>query len=132
MGNNPGDITTSRKIKNALWVTFGTIFLGLGIIGIVLPLLPTTPFLLLTAWCYYNGSPKLHEWLINHKWFGDYIKNFQEKKGIPRKAKIISIAMLWITIGFSMVFIVDYLLLHIVLAGIAVAVTVYILSFKTI
>jgi uncharacterized membrane protein YbaN (DUF454 family) len=131
MESIPEDVTTTRKIKNALWVTFGTIFLGLGIIGIALPILPTTPFLLLTAWCYYNGSPRLHNWLINHKWFGEYIRNFQEKKGIPLKAKIISISMLWLTIGISMVFIINLLLLHIILAVIAVAVTLYILSFKT-
>ena len=131
MESKPEEIATSRKIKNALWVTFGTIFLGLGLIGIVLPLLPTTPFLLLTAWCYYNGSPRLHNWLLNHRWFGEYIRNFQEKKGIPLKGKILAISMIWISIGFSMIFIIDLLILHIVLAVIAAAVTIYILSFKT-
>jgi uncharacterized membrane protein YbaN (DUF454 family) len=129
--SNPG-ISLTRKIKNALWVTAGTISLALGIIGIVLPLLPTTPFLLLTAACYLRGSERMHNWLLNHKWFGDYIRNFQEKKGIPKRAKIIAISMIWITIGFSMIFIIHLLILHIVLAGIAIAVTIYILSFKTI
>ena len=125
------DMTTSIKIKSALWVTAGTIFLALGIIGIVLPLLPTTPFLLLTAACYYRGSKRMHDWLLNHKWFGGYIRNFQEKRGIPKRAKIISISMLWITIGFSMIFIIEMLILHIILGVIAVGVTIYILSFKT-
>ena len=124
-------ISFTTKVKKALWVTAGTIFLGLGLIGIAVPLLPTTPFMLLTAWCYYHGSERLHTWLLNHKWFGEYIRNFQEKKGIALRAKIISIATLWATIVFSMVFIIEMLYLHIILAGIATAVTIYILSFKT-
>jgi uncharacterized membrane protein YbaN (DUF454 family) len=124
-------MSTSRKIKNALWTTAGFIFLGLGLIGIAVPLLPTTPFLLLAAWCFFHGSPRMHNWMLNHRWFGDIIRNFQEKKGIPLKAKIIAISMIWISIGFSMIFIIDVLLLHILLAGIAAAVTIYILSFKT-
>lgn len=124
-------VSLLTRLKKALWVSAGTFFLGLGLIGIVVPLLPTTPFLLLTAWCYYHGSEKMHNWLLNHRWFGEYIRNFQEKKGIPLRAKIISVAMIWGTIGFSMIFIIDILILHIVLAVIAAAVTIYILSFKT-
>ena len=82
------------KVKRTLYVLFGTIFLGLGILGIVLPVLPTTPFLLLAAACYLRGSEKLHKWLIQHKIFGEFIQNYMEGKGIKRKQKIISIIFL--------------------------------------
>ena len=71
-------------------ITTGTFFVGLGIIGIFLPLLPTTPFLLLAAACYARSSKRFYNWLLNNKWFGNYIKNYRERKGIPLQIKIIS------------------------------------------
>ena len=68
-------------------IILGTISLGLGILGIFLPLLPTTPFLLLTAALYFKGSPRLYQWLLNHKYFGTYIRNFRENKAIPLLVK---------------------------------------------
>ena len=76
-------------------IILGTISLGLGILGIFLPLLPTTPFLLLTAALYFKGSPRLYQWLLNHKYFGTYIRNFRENKAIPLRAKIISLLLMW-------------------------------------
>lgn len=118
-------------IKKYVYVFIGTISLLLGIIGIVLPVLPTTPFLLLTAWLYFRSSPKLYEKLINSKYFGTYIKNFREDKSIPLHAKIISVLMLWITIGYSAIFIIEVLFLKFLLLLIAITVSVHILSFKT-
>ena len=64
-------------------IILGTVSLALGIIGIFLPLLPTTPFLLLTAALYFRGSPRLYQWLLNHKCLGPYIRSFRENKAIP-------------------------------------------------
>lgn len=114
-----------------LYAILGTVSLCLGILGIFLPLLPTTPFLLLTAALYFRSSPKLYNWLIRHKYFGSYIRNFREHKAMPLKAKILSITLLWITMLNCVFFVVSYPWLRIILLLIAVGTTYYILSFKT-
>jgi len=114
-----------------LYAILGTVSLCLGILGIFLPLLPTTPFLLLTAALYFKSSPKLYNWLIRHKYFGSYIRNFREHKAMPLKAKILSITLLWITMLNCVFFVVSYPWLRIILLLIAVGTTYYILSFKT-
>ena len=112
-------------------ITTGTFFLGLGIVGIFLPLLPTTPFLLLAAACYARSSKRFYNFLLNNKWFGNYIKNYRERKGIPLKIKILSISFLWIVIGYAVIFVVHILLGKIVIILIAVGVTMHILSIQT-
>ena len=69
----------------------GCLAVVLGILGIFLPLLPTTPFLLLAAACFFRSSPRLYNWLISHKRMGPYIRNFREHRAIPLKAKVISV-----------------------------------------
>jgi len=112
-------------------VVLGFLSLAIGIFGIVIPLLPTTPFLLLSAACFLKGSDRMYRWLMNHKLFGEYIRNFREKKAIPLKTKAVAISLLWITILFSIFFMVESIYLRIMLAAIAIAVTVHILHFKT-
>jgi len=118
-------------ILSKILIGSGTFFLIIGIIGIFIPILPTTPFLLLAAACYAKGSKKFYNWLINNKWFGEYIKNYRERRGIPLSVKIISITILWITIAFSTFYIVSNLLIQIILIIIAVGVTIHILTIKT-
>ena len=118
-------------IKKGILVASGTFFLVLGVIGIFIPLLPTTPFLLLSAACYIRGSKKFYNWLIKNKWFGEYIKNYQEGKGVPLNVKIISLIILWITIIFSTIVIVSYFLIRIILIIIAIGVTIHIMAIKT-
>ncbi|GBU24415.1 hypothetical protein R83H12_01045 [Fibrobacteria bacterium R8-3-H12] len=124
-----------RKIlqimSKTLYIIFGSISLVLGTIGIFLPLLPTTPFYLLTAWLYMRGSKKLYDKVMNNKYFGTIVKNFQKDKSIPLKTKIIIISMLWGTILFSAFLIVSALWLRLILFAIAIGVTIHILSFKT-
>ncbi|MCL2039394.1 MAG: YbaN family protein [Bacteroidetes bacterium] len=115
-----------------LFVFIGIISLGLGILGIFLPLLPTTPFLLLSTILFARSSKKLHNWLINHKVFGNYIRNFIEEKSIPLKVKISSTLLLWFTILFSIFFVIeDKTWLQILLFAIAIGVTIHILHYKT-
>lgn len=86
-----------RLNKTAL--TFaGHAFVGLGIIGAILPLIPTTVFLLLAATCYARSSPRFYHWLMHNRYFGNHIKNYKEKQGTPLSVKITSISILWITI----------------------------------
>jgi hypothetical protein len=118
-------------MKNFLFKLFGIISLGLAILGIFLPILPTTPFLLLSSFLFMRSSDKLHKWLIEHKIFGQYIKDFQEEKAIPLKVKISSISFLWITILLSVFFFIEKLWVELLLISIAIGVTIHILQYKT-
>lgn len=109
----------------------GTISLILGIIGIALPILPTTPFLLLTAFCYLKSAPAWHKRLLESKHLGPYIKNFQENKCIPLRIKVYSISMLWLTISISAIFFVSLWWVRSLLFAIAVGVTIHILSYPS-
>jgi uncharacterized membrane protein YbaN (DUF454 family) len=115
-----------------LLIFIGIVSLGLGILGIFLPLLPTTPFLLLSAMLFARSSKKLYDWLINHKVFGNYIVSFMKEKAIPLKIKILSTFLLWATILFSIFFVIeDKTWLQILLFAIAIGVTIHILHYKT-
>jgi uncharacterized membrane protein YbaN (DUF454 family) len=114
-----------------LLVIAGTVCVGLGIVGIFVPVLPTTPFLLLAAACYARSSKRFHSWLLNNKWFGSYIRNYLERKGITLRAKIITLSLLWITIGVSITFAVETLALKLILGIIAIGVSIHILSLRT-
>ncbi|MBR2981356.1 MAG: YbaN family protein [Odoribacter sp.] len=114
-----------------VYATIGTISLILGVMGIFLPVLPTTPFLLLTAALYFKASPKLYNWLMNHKCFGPYIRNFREHKAIPLRAKIVSVTMLWGTLLYCTIFVADIIWLRLFFIILAIAITIHILSFKT-
>ncbi|MCL5877542.1 MAG: YbaN family protein [Candidatus Bathyarchaeota archaeon] len=121
-----------QKVVRALLLVAGTICLALGAIGIFLPILPTTPFLLLAAACYLRSSERMHKWLLGNRWFGEYIKNYQAGRGIPMKTKILAITLLWAAILFSMFFMVSEILIaQIVLFAIAVGVTVHLARLPT-
>ena len=112
-------------------IILGTVSLALGVLGIFLPLLPTTPFLLLTAALYFKGSPRLYQWLLNQKHLGPYIRNFRENKAIPLRAKIISLLLMWGTMLYCIFFLIPLVWVKILLFLIASGVTYHILSFKT-
>ncbi len=114
-----------------VYIGIGTISLGIGIIGIVVPLLPTTPFLLLSAACYAKGSTRLYHWFINVKWIGKHIENYHEGRGVTTRVKLFSILFLWFTISISMILTWPNLLIQIALIIIASAVTYHIVSLKT-
>ena len=118
------------KLLNYLCTILGFLCVGFAVLGIFLPVLPTTPWLLLAAWLFYKGNPKMRIWLLNNKYLGPYIDNYIKYRAIPLKSKIISISMLWITILFS-VYIVNPILLKILLLCIAVGVTIHLLMIKT-
>jgi uncharacterized membrane protein YbaN (DUF454 family) len=121
-----------RKAVRILLMVVGSVSLFLGAVGVFLPIIPTTPFLLLAAACYLRSSERMHKWLLNNRWFGEYIKNYQAGRGIPRKTKLFAIAALWITILFSVVFVVDEILvMQVVLLVIAVGVSVHLIRIPT-
>lgn len=129
-GSVPREVTSSGLLKGLL-IFAGTLFVGLGVLGIFLPLLPTTPFLLLAAACYAKSSKRFYHWLLSNRWFGKYIKNYRERRGIPSRVKISTISILWITIALSAYFATESFLVRAILVLIAMGVTVHILSMRT-
>ena len=87
-----------------LYLVAGFLLVGLATLGIFLPLLPTTPLLLLAAWCFAHSSEKYHRWLLEHRVFGPIIKNYQENRCIPLKTKILSVAMIVLFGGYAVGF----------------------------
>ena len=118
-------------LKRLLWNIAGTVFLGLGLIGIALPVMPTTPFLLLAAACYLNGSARMYEWMTRNKLFGRYLRDYMEGRGIPLKAKIASIGFLWLAISASILLVIDDLIIRAILLAVGVSVTIHILRIRT-
>lgn len=114
-----------------LLILLGSISLALGVIGIFLPLLPTTPFLLLSAALYVRSSEKLYQWLIHQKYLGNYIRHFREHKAIPLRAKIFSITMVWITLTYCAIMISDEIWIKSLFLILAISITWHILSYKT-
>lgn len=124
-----------KKLKpwqRNLFIAGGLISLALGLLGIPLPLLPTTPFLLLSAWFFARSSERFYHWLIHHRHFGKAIRNYREKGGVDRKVKIWAISLLWISIGLSAVFAVNNCWVRVLLLVIAIGVSIHINSLKTI
>ena len=109
----------------------GLISLGLGILGIFLPVLPTTPLLLLAAALFLRSNMKLYAWLLNHPKLGPYIRNFMEHKAIPLKVKIISVSLVWITLLNCAIFVADHWAFRLFFIILAAAITYHILSYKT-
>ena len=122
---------TSQKIVRALFFVAGTITLALGAIGIVLPVLPTTPFLLLALGCYFRSSERMTRWMLTNRYFGKYIRNYKEGKGIPLKTKLFALTVLWIAIGYSALFIIPMLIVQIILFAVAVGVTIHLTRLPT-
>lgn len=109
-------------------VAAGTLSLGLGLFGIFVPVLPTTPFLLLAAACYARGSQRFYCWLINNRLFGTYIRSYREGRGLPLKVRVFTVIILWLTIGSTALIFVDEDWQKVLLTAIALAVTVHVAS----
>ena len=110
----------------------GCISLALGIMGIFLPMLPTTPFLLLSAATWVKASPSLYAWLLNHKLFGEYIRNYREHRAIPLRVKIVSVSLVWLTIGYCIFTVVDkWWWAQLLMTLLAIAISWHLLSFNT-
>jgi len=110
----------------------GFVLLGIGVLGMFLPLLPTTVFFLLAAWCFARSSERFHYWLHNNRFFGKYLANYRSKGGMTRGSKIFSIVFLLAGISVSVLFLTENLYIRILLAAIAVGVTWHLLTIKTI
>lgn len=119
------------EARRIVYILLGSLFLILGAVGIFIPLLPTTPFWLLTCWFYLRSSEKLYNRAMSNRYFGSYIKGFMVDKAIPVRSKVISISVMWISAILTSVYLIEYLWVKILLILISIGVTWHILSFPT-
>lgn len=120
-----------KRVTRVLLVGCGSACVGLGVAGMFLPVLPTTPFLLLAAGCYARSSRRFYEWLTTNRWCGAYIRNYREGRGVARRHKAVALLLLWVTIGYSAGFAVSLWWVRLLLLAIAAAVTVHLLTIRT-
>ena len=118
---------SSNPVIRILWVVLGSFFVGIGGIGVVVPGLPTTLFLILAAACYIRSSQKLYDWLISNKTFGPYLKDYREGKGIPKKAKILAVSMIVLFVGYSVIFGIEDLNLRIAVGALGLTGLLYVI-----
>lgn len=119
------------KLYRYFYLISGFLLVAIGVIGIFLPVLPTTIFLILASACFVKSSPKANEWLRNHKVLGMYVKNYQDKSGLTIRAKVINITFLWAMILLSAFYLTDKSYIKIILILIAAGVTIHLLMIKT-
>ena len=115
----------------ALLVFLGALSLALGVAGIFLPVLPTTPFLLLTAALWCRGSGRLYRWLLAQPRLGAYIRNFREHRAIPLRAKIVTVSLVWLSLSYCAVAVAEVWWLRVLFLLIAAGTTWHILSYRT-
>ncbi len=124
------DRVSRRRGARIAWTALGTVSLTIGVVGVVVPVLPTTPFLLLAAFCYARGSKRFHAWLIGAKVLGPYIRNYQEGKRMSTSAKLTTIVFLWMTMLATIALLDSDLIIKLLIAGVAVAVTAHIATLR--
>ncbi len=117
-------LVRNRVARLALFV-FGVLFIVIGIIGAFVPILPTTPFILLAAWCFLKSSEKAHRWIYSHSVFGEPLKNWKENRAISRSSKLISITMIFISSAHIYMTISNFWIRYILLA-VLVGVSIFI------
>jgi len=128
----PTSKVKKQRLLRWLLLAGGTVSLALGTVGIFLPILPTTPFLLLAAACYMRSSERIYKWVIGNRWFGEYIKNYQAGRGIPMKTKLMALTVLWAAILYSTFFVVNEILVaQVVLLAIALGVSIHLVRLPT-
>ncbi len=124
-------MTTEQPIKPGQWRHYSLIGLGwlsvtLGVLGIFLPLLPTTPFILLAAWCFARSSERFHQWLLNHQRLGPIVKAWQSGAGIPRKLRNRTLLVMWVSLSITALLVANvWVLPYLLLVG--VGTTVYLM-----
>ena len=119
-----------NPVYRILFNVAGTVCVVVGIAGVFLPLLPATPFLLLAAACYVRGSARLYNWLMGHRVLGPYIRNIRDRKGMPVRAKVYTLALFWASILVS-IYRIDTPLFRGLLFALAIGVSILILKIKT-
>lgn len=120
-----------NRARQGIYIGLGSFFLVLGAIGIFVPLLPTTPFWLLTCWFYLRSSGSLYRRVMRNRYFGTYIRDYMEEKAIPLRSKIISLGVMWTSTLLTSFLLIDRVWIKVVLLAISAAVTWHIVSYPT-
>lgn len=120
-----------RKVVRLLLQLAGFLCVGLAVLGVFLPLLPTTPFLLLAAACFARSSPRFHRWLLEHRLFGPLIHDWQTHRALPARTKAVAIALLAVTFGTSIVLVAEPTWLQVVLAAVGLGLAGMLLRIPT-
>ena len=123
-------MSTSR-VKRVIYLFIGTVSLVLGALGLFLPVLPTTPFMILAAACYLRSSKRMHAWILQSSLFGETIENYEAGRGLNRDTKIRALVLMWATITISAFFFVDQLIFRGAMFLVAAGVTIYLLRLPT-
>jgi len=119
------------EIGRLLFFSLGMTFLGIGVVGIVLPVLPTTPFVIVSAFCFGKSSKRFENWLSNNRYFGSYIENYKTKRGVPLDVKLKSICFLWVMLVVSAILFSSTWYVPLILFIVGVAVTLHIALLRT-
>lgn len=120
-----------RRLLKLFLLASGLIFTGLGIAGIFIPLLPTTPFLLLAAACFARSSERFHSWLTEHEKLGPFIKGYLDGSGIPLRAKVVALTLIWLTLPPSTLMLVSNPWLKMLLLILAITLSIYLFNLPT-
>ncbi|SHM92587.1 YbaN family protein [Gracilibacillus kekensis] len=113
------------NIKRTLWLIGGSISLIIGLIGIIVPLLPTTPLVILAAFCFGKSSKALHQWLVTNKYFGKYLADYQSGKGVPIRIKLFAVIIVWTSVLFTLT-VIPLFYVKVFMIGVALFVTIFI------
>lgn len=120
-----------QTAKRNLLIAAGFACLLLGALGIFIPVLPTTPFLLLAAGLFMRSSSRLYLWITHHRVFGTFIRNYRRFHAVPMRSKVFAVVLLWLMIGYSIIWVTQAWWLRVLLFLVAAAVSVHILRMKT-
>ena len=121
----------SARVKKGFYILLGTLSLVLGFLGLFLPVLPTTPLVILAAACYFRGSERLYNWILESKLFGETIQNYRAGRGLTRNTKIRALSLMWIVIMLSVLLFVQNNLIQFSMIAIAAGVSAYIIRLPT-
>jgi uncharacterized membrane protein YbaN (DUF454 family) len=121
----------ASRPKRFAYVALGTVSLVLGLIGVVLPVIPTTPLILFSAWCYYRGSKRFHDWLVGYPYFGKIIAEYSGEEGMKKESKIKALLFTWVAVLLTAVFILESDAMRALIILIGFTGTVVILRLKT-
>jgi uncharacterized membrane protein YbaN (DUF454 family) len=124
-------VLVKNKILRIVLLVCGFFFVFLAILGAILPLVPTTPFLIVAAACFYRSSARFYRWLMFNRFFGHYLRDYTSGKGIPMRVKILTVVFLWISTAVSILVFIPYLWLEILVFLINLAVTIHIFLVRT-
>ena len=121
----------TKSVKRAIYLIVGTVALVLGALGLFLPVLPTTPFVILAAACYLRSSKRMHAWILQSELFGETVENYQAGRGLKRDTKVRALVLMWATISISAFFFVNQFILRGTMLLVALGVTIYLLRLPT-